>query len=270
MGIPILSEIIITIQKVVDWVQRTIPRAVQFLFFLLFLLFIGNTIFPMFFNIIGTFCLDDDKFTNDFYDVPTNINTMIEIRNLQDSNVSGTILVESDCIYNVNESGTTKRYYDGGFCTNCTQISVGDPEYHYDGPFSTNIGYCKADAWPIPREEKTIFQKWQCENVLATGITSFFCEPPPHFYYDFALGGYKCGDDSCLNVTESTLYKNTLLEKGFTAIPSTFSDTPPIVGTKCFGNNPKFVVVGLDLFNFQIWLFILFISLILIVWFKFR
>lgn len=283
MAIPIISDIIGTIQKIIDWVQRTIPRPVQFLFFLVFLLFIGNTLMPIFFNMMGIFCVEGDKFTNDFYDVPTNIAVTFKIMGLDvpDENGSfGFLDVELNCvkrIYNDTTLGNSSAlviYYDGAFCTNCTRISgSSDPYYLISGvaPFDDNDGMCQRDAYHILDNEKSTLQRWLCENSLDESLIAFGCEPPPGFHFSFDSARYVCHDlNLCGNMTEEQFLKQSLIAKGFTRVESDPTDEPSIVGTTCFGSKTKFTVIGIDLFNWNIWLLLMLIGGLLIVWFKFR
>lgn len=283
MAIPIISDIIGTIQKVIDWVQRTIPKPVQFLFFLVFLLFIGNTLMPVFFNMMGTFCIDGEKYTNDFYDVPTNLMATFKIMGLDDSQENGTygtLPVELNCleaIYNDTSPGNPNAlvyYYDGGFCTNCTRVeNSGDPYYLISGvvPYNDNDGMCRGDAYHIPDVQKTTLQRWMCENQFDESFLAFGCEPPPGFRYSWTNNIYECIDfNICGNMTEASLLKGSFIAKGFTRVIETSEAEPSLVGTTCVGSKPKFSVVGIDIFSWSIWLFLTLIGLIFWVWYKFK
>lgn len=278
MAIPIISDIIGTIQKIIDWVQRTIPKPVMFLFFLVFLLFIGNTLMPIFFNMMGIFCIDGTKYTNDFYDVPTNIATTFRIMGIDLEN--GTTDVELNCIgqiYNDTSPGNPNAlitYYDGAYCTECTKIvGSGDPNYLASGipPYNDNNGLCAGDAIHIPDNEKSTLQRWLCEYIGDESVIAFACEPPPGFIFDFDNAIYTCVDILiCGNFTKQVLVENGLIAKGFTRIETFPTDEPSVVGTTCYENKPKFTVVGIDLFNWNIWLFLLLITILISVWMKFK
>lgn len=273
MAIPIISDIITTIHKVVDWIFTTIPKSLLFLFFLTIIVVIGNFVMPTFFNTAGTFCIEGQKYTNSFYDITTNIDYLQAIRSAEKyaTNITGTMAVETDCVKDVNVSGVIKRFYNGGQCTNCTEINAGSPEFIQVSAFDTNAGYCAGDAYPIPSSEQTFVERTFCENLIDKSWLAYACEPPPDFYYDFSIGGYACADPAkCSNVTEFTYIGRTMEEKGFTKTPPMNADYPDVVGIKCFGNKPKFAFIGIDILYYPFWLFLTLIGIIVWTYTRFR
>lgn len=273
MAIPVISDIIGSIQKVVDWVQRTIPRPVQFLFFLVFLLFIGNTVMPVFFNMMGTFCVDDEKYNNEFYDVTTNIATTFKIFGFEEAGnatIGGVIDVEDECLTRLTDGNTTTVWYEGNFCTNCTPIDLLDPEFLKPAlSLNDNLGLCKDDAYTDP--EQNLLQRWFCESRGDETLIGFSCEPPLGFHHVFGTDTYICHETTvCGNYSENSYFKSSLVEKGFTRTISTAEDEPSLVGISCFGNKPKFTVIGIEVFSWGIWLFITLIGLLFWVWTKFK
>lgn len=273
MAIPVISDIIGTIQKVIDWVQRTIPRPVQFLFFLVFLLFIGNTLMPIFFNMMGTFCIDDEKYTNEFYDVTTNIATTFKIFNTDENSnetIGGVINVEDECLTRITEGNVTTLWYQGTFCTNCTAIGWLDPLYLKPaGTLTDNYDHCKDDAYRV--DDKSFLQRWFCESRGEETLIGFSCEPPAGFHHAYGTDTYICHDSSvCGNFSENSFLKNSLVQNGFTKVQQTQDAEPSLVGISCFGNNPKLTVIGIDLFKWEIWLFLTLIGVLFWAWLKFK
>ncbi len=259
MSIPIISDVLDFIKSAVDWTFNVLPRPILFMLFIVMISMIGTFILPFFFNMTGTFCVNDVKVTGSAFNLPKNVATYFTI-----DTVRNYTKAEAACAPPIVVNDTWYYNYDGGFCTNCTVIENHDSDgFLSDSALHTNIGLCAGDAYRTPDENKTWLQKFQCESKGDKNFYSFACEPPLGYYYDYETNAYVCVDD-CIDFTtnQTSLALASLQEAGYFATPPVGDESPPFVGIKCFGNTPKLTFIGIDIFDIRIWALLFLIILL--------
>lgn len=269
MAIPIISDLLDLIKKTVDWSLKVIPRPMLFLLFFSLLAIVGGFILPLFFNMTGTFCIDGDKYTNEFYDIGTNFFTVLKVMGLPNeiNETLGTQSVESNCLKYAGNSTNSSRWYDGGYCTNCTRIDGIDPLL-VEGVIGDNFGMCGTDAYRVADVNKSLLKRTFCESIGDETLLGFGCEPPLGYYYDLETVAYVCDVPSiCENATEYSFLKLSLIDKGFDPIPAEIETNPPLAGVGCNNNKAKLQFIGIDVFDLRIWALLF---LIILIWYAYR
>lgn len=269
MGIPILSDIVDFFKKAIDWAFKLMPKPLLFMVFFLLLTLIGGFILPFFFNVTGTFCVDDVKLSGNSFNFPKNVATYFNYNT--NRNYSS---VEFSCSQEFLDVDHSEFFYDGQFCTDCDVIdSSSHPSYLINNNngtlgFRNNLGLCAGNAYRIADENKSTIQKLLCESKGDTDWYAFGCEPPIGFYYNRTSNTYICEEDFCLTINSTKLTIESLTAAGYYRT-SGATDNVDIIGIKCFDDKPKLAFVGIDVFDVRIWLILLFIMLLWYAYTKF-
>lgn len=289
MGLPIVQEIWDGIRWVIDVFLFRLPRSVQFLLFLVFLVLFGSLL-SFFLHIGGVHCNSDKQVVKiNFLDIGTNLAIIWEdsSRTITGENLTVCDVYpercgsESECYFyakkldsgfyqlcnQTNSSSDCYYYLRDGNCHNCTQDDI-----RFEGTFLTYYSICTDDAYS--------FSEGYRENELIEWIRGCgsACSPPNYYYWNYTSGTYQCLDlDYCgINATKtlSPLIDEKLKNAGAVLLYKTTTedkDYRSMVKIKCDNNyNPRLVVFGIDIFDYKIWLFFMVIYILVVLMFSLK
>jgi hypothetical protein len=167
----------------------------------------------------------------------------------------GTLPVTSGTKAMTNDTGYSRTFWDGGFCSNCTRAAVGSPGFFISNIGDNNKGYCVSDAY-----------RPAYYNFLQKAACGWMAEEvPQNFYYNYSSNLFVCLDTNiCGNVTPATVYQNELLDSGFEAAPS--ADAQEMAGIGCVGNKPVLKFAGVDVFDYRLWGVLFLVIIMLYAW----
>lgn len=295
MGIPIIQEIFDGIRWLIDFFMNKIPRPLQILIFLLFLLVFGSLI-SFFLQIAGVHCNSSKEVVKvDTFDVGTNIAIIWEDTDRVFSEQNLTICdahpdkcgQEHDCYFYAEqldsgyytECNTTNSSVDCGYylregnCHNCTDTEICFADTVIDFlwliPFCGNWhDVCSDDAYPS--DSNTI-------TDLLTGCGSA-CYVPENYVWNFTTGVYECSNPTICGVNATAqanpVVDQKLLRAGAERIYTTSSTDrsyTSMIRLKCNANfKPRLTFFGIDLLSYQLWLFMIVIYVLVMLMFKLR
>lgn len=291
MGLPIVQEIYDGLRWIIDFFWSKAPRPLQIIIFLLMLLLFSNVIIGML-HLIGLHCNQaKEPVTVSFFDVGTNVwvfyDTVIAKR-FDTPNVSFSDMhpylkftlgafSENDCIlFLTNKTGTltfcdamndtTCKYYyreeplrEGLLFTNgcviCNYSNIGNV---YAPQRVTNwlpVGYlCTDDAYPLNHSTGVFYSFFNCNAQ---------CKIPQHYKFDINTGDYDCIDlDYCgANRTQEPEYHFQELLNNADAKLLYTTKEQNVIEVKCTADfNPRPTLLGLDIFDYKIWVLLLIIG----------
>ena len=275
------GAILDNIGQLIQGIVSILPKPVLFLLFL-FILVSLSYVLSLAFNAFGVYCNSADvpvKLNANFLDnialigqVPDPELLGREALELGEFGISvgsagltecsqlvpaGTIYFEDDTAQNFT---TPTWFYDGTFCTNCQEVNIKKPAGDVDK-------VCFGNVERKSQADKTLLQRTFCGGLG--------CEPPEHYYYDQNTNTYVCADETCAGITLGQKWDELLFSKG--AVPYYLEDQPDLrnpsaehlTGITCENLKPRFAVFGVDLFTYNIWIFITLIVILLWLWINF-
>lgn len=299
MGIPVISEVFDGIRWIIDFFFHKAPRPLQIMMFLLMLLLFSNAIVGML-HLVGVHCNQDKQpVKTSFFDVATNLwifyDTTIKAKFDQPTisyseahpyiKYSFGALGGTNCVfiltnktgeiqYCTEQNDTTCKYYyreqpEGVGIINegCVYCNYSDLGWIYDATVpivhKSHIGdICTADAYPKTNKSTSLWT-----SIFNCNID---CKIPVHYKFSFDTGQYECVDlDYCgVNKTKSTEYEfNEKLKQSGAELIYTDSETissTKVVGLICNADfNPRVALLGVDIFDYQIWLLLIIIAAML-------
>lgn len=290
MGLPILSEIWDGIRWIIDFFINKVPAPIKFLIFLVFLLFFG-TLISLTLHLTGIHCNSAKEVVKvDFTQLGTNIALIWEDSKRTYEGQTLTICdVHPDRCGSENECYFFARQLENGLYANCILTnSSSDCKYYL------KEGVCHdCDNQEICFQESMTWifcGNWHdvCidnayppnESSLTSGLTGCgsACLSPEHYFWNITSGQYECADlDYCgvgATLVQNPAIDEKLLKAGAERIyPTTQQDRDyrSVVTIKCNNNfNPRLTFFGVDIFNYQIWLFLAVIWVLAVIFFKLK
>jgi len=301
MGIPIVSELWDGIRWLVDFFMNKAPRPIQIIFFLVFLLSLGNLLVFLF-HVGGIHC---DSSKNVVTVSPLNIGTNIRVAFLDKDDVLNTTIspgliytpgfftpfiqvpveacsrsvcyvggkyyysVEDECDNETILTGFALDSSDAHWirCVDCSANADGgfNKTFIYGSLLSSESKYlCFDDVTRI--DDLNIIQKVNCNPDDR-------CVPPENYYYEYDTNRYECLEPSVCGDNTTAPPKNQLDQYLLAADAELmYTDTnmrsmDNALLFKCSGNyNPRLTFFGVDVFDYRIWivmiiLFVMFIFL---------
>ncbi len=235
-------------------ILQTMPKQLKIGLFLLFLLLFA-VVFSYILNMFGVHCSSEDEvYTVPMYDAVRNLNLMFNRPSYAE--ISSEVvpspkifLLIDKCIHK-STNGTC--YYDGGYCTECTETTISDI-----GGYKTET-YCGSDVYRV--DNKGFFKKWICEG------RELGCEPPIGFYFNQTLCGYVCMSDNetCTGLNVGQIWDIKLNDLGGRKIyendESTGRAYDDAFRLSCIELRPTFKFFGIPIFDFRIWIVLLLVS----------
>jgi hypothetical protein len=271
-----MTAILDEITKALDWLWDATPGVVKFLFFMGLVLIIGNFLFPLAFMLTGTFCSGGEMYSGSALKFWKNPINMWESFNVDENSSNGTLnvhpdyglvgvfdMVNNDCTKKLTVNGSQMYFYKGG-CTSCTPINSSSA-YYGNGTAEeyftilTASNYCEGDAYPQDNP-------WW--NPFCYGWRPGSCLIKDGYHYDQSTNLLRCDQDWCLTISEATVRQTNFLSDGYKRVDN---QTAIEFGPRCFvaSNLPKFQVFGVEVFNYQYWLLITLIIILVWAWITF-
>jgi len=289
MGIPIISEIWDGVRFIINFFFDKIPKPLQMLIFLVFLLVFG-TLISFFLQIGGIHCnSNNDVVKVDILDIGTNLVLIWETRDEPFTSQNLTICQahpekcgrESECFFYAQERND--GYYDycnmtsgnenctyflrDGLCHNCTEREICFKDAQFFFICGNWNSVCIDNAFSTGRESTDKF--FGCSSA---------CFVPENYVWNTTTGLYHCADQNRCGVNATIeadpIIDEKLLKAGAELIyPETQSkyDYRNLVKIKCNNNfNPRFTFFGIDIFDYKIWLLLIVIWVMVMFLFKLK
>lgn len=291
MGLPILDEIFAGIRWIIDFFFNKIPRPVQYLLFLMFLL-VFSVLISFSIHLFGVHCdHDGDVVRTSPLQIATNIRIAFQdpleqtnTTSFQPENIGFLIplesckkpichdydeffnwAVDSECDNKTTLNAYLTKQFDWGKCVVC----LGDENYSViqsSFGLSETETLCFGDAYRINRTDMNFVQRMFCDPDSR-------CMPPVSYYYDYSTGLYTClpeYEDFCgINATQDEVVwtiDEELKEAGAEAIYSdTDMDYRKAIYFKCDASrNPELTFFGIPFLDYKVWL-LLFVLIVMFV-----
>lgn len=283
MGIPLIQEIWDGLRWLIDFFVNKVPAPIKFIIFLLLLLVFGN-IFSYFLHIGGVHCNSEREVVKvDFIDVTSNLNIM---------KASGALLRgmslnitevypdrrPEDCYYFARELST--GYFEE---CNITDPHVDCKYWLKDGSYG-GCHDCVEDTICFDSQRVLGICGWQsvCSgDVMYSNDTGGMncgdaCYTPKYYQFNSTTGLFDClnetycGENSTLSFTEI----DEKIERANGVLlyeASTDGDYMSLVKLKCNSDlRPRLTIVGIDVFNYKIWLLLAVIVVLFGAFYKLR
>ena len=261
----------------ISGVVSVVPPQVKFLLFLLIMVFFSY-ILTILFNGFGVFCNSAGEPVKLNANFLSGISLMSEVPSASEvgsqdieANVKqcreyieageGNITIP---VFNRTEAITTSKwYYTGSYCSDCVQAII-----KREG--KSDLEVCYSPATYKTKDEKTWWQNVVCNSESYVWGR---CEPPEHYYFNEQTGLFSCEDGSCDRITVGQLWDEKLRSKGAELIyPESIGrdkTSNGFIGLTCTDIDPRLAIFGIDLFTFNMWLFITLIVILIWAWMHF-
>ena len=289
MGIPIIQELWDGVRWLIDFFFNKIPRPLQFLIFLLFLLFFGVMISFML-HLSGIHCNSSKEVVKtDIFDVGTNIALIWEDSQRTFTQETLTICEvhpercgqESECYFHARQLDNglyetcnqsvaqpdCKYYLKDGLCHNCTNKEICFQESMFWIFCGNWHDVCIDNAYSY---DTTLFDTF-------TGCGSA-CFVPTHYMWNQTSGLYECIDSDYCGVSATKIQNPIIDEKLLRADAELVYTTTEmkknyknLIYLKCDNDyNPRLTFFGVDIFDYKIWLFFAVIYVLVMLMFQLK
>lgn len=224
----IIGSIVNGIRSFISWFLQVTPKPLLFLFFLVFILLLGNFLMPLIVNGMGYHC---DTNYNVWKVTGLEIFTNFDLlRNKPNYDEPDIVEVPFICF-----SSTGARTIS--YCTNCTY----DPDSN---------GGCLTDGYRL-EEYSGIGKTFYCEWLG--------CSPEQGYFFDTSANVFICYEDYCINKTLED-YNNRLysIEGAIPVYQDQLNNNSVynMIQFKCQENNPlniRLTFFGIDVFDYRVW-----------------
>ena len=277
MGLPIIQEVWDGIRWAIDFFMDKIPRPLQILIFLLFLVLFASMI-PFFLHLVGVHCDSHSVVKKvSLLKVSTNVqlayigaNEYINISSYVPPNIETLGLPTESCRKPVCYSKGRYFWQSDDECDNktiiypylttllswsrCT-VCQGDVNHTTIlGLLGTDSYYlCFGDAYPINKTDMNFYQSFTCDEDR--------CMPPFYYYYEYDTGTYDCLNETYCGENASVILSRAdiLLEQAdaerMYAASADDRSYDKAIQVKCDKEfNPQIYFYKIPIFNYKIWL----------------
>ena len=278
MSIPVISDIIDGVKWIIDFFMNKLPRPLKFLIFLLLLLSFAQLI-PFFLHMVGIHCKSDkvvvkvdtfDIFAN--YGIYKEQSEIVVGENLTFEEVHPKIDPDNCYWYMINDNGYVDRcidfddplckyYYRWGQWFDCNRVRIIERDWFLW--FDNENTYCEGDVlsqdnFGASPADKDCFvpngYTWSFDDGYYYCINSTICGAN-------VTDGFSIIDEKLENLDYIPMYEKGLNEKSY----------KNAIKLKCDNElNPQITFFGIEIFNFQLWILLTLMGVMVLFFTKMR
>lgn len=224
--IPIVSDIINGIRSFVSWFFQSMPKPLLAVFFLFFILLLGNFLLPMVLNGMGYHCdTNHNVWKVSGLNVLSNFDLIRKKPDYDSPNLENVPFLCSNSQMPI--------------CTNCTKnITIG------------LAGVCSTDGYR-PDEGYNVFRTLSCVWIG--------CGPDEGYFYNLSADVFQCYESFCMNKTLDDYNDKLYSIEGATPVYGNESSrtAESMIFFKCQERNPtniRLTIFGIDVFDYRVWI----------------
>lgn len=227
----VLGNILNAIRSFISWFLNIAPKPLLILFFLAFILLIGNFLMPLIVNGLGFHCdTSGTVWKISGTALFTNFGLIMNKPDLEEADLQNIPVI----------CGSTGKMREMVICTNCTINTSQD----------VILAGCAGDGYRL--DDYKFFRAFLCEWLG--------CAPPVGYFYNYTEDKYQCYESHCINKTLDD-YNNRLysVESATPVYGESIEGNYSVfrmIYFKCQQRNPiniRLTFFGIDVFDYKIW-----------------